>query len=61
MDLCDDGHEEIVYGGTKCPYCAVLKELAKAQEDFSDLEDSSADEIDELKEKVRELESKNAD
>lgn len=27
MEICSDGHEEIVYEGRKCPICELLAEL----------------------------------
>ena len=26
MNLCSDGHEEVVYEGQKCPVCEIVKE-----------------------------------
>ena len=32
MNLCDDGHEEVCFEGSKCPACPLIDKIA-AQED----------------------------
>ena len=44
MNLCDDGHDEVCYGGRKCPVCEVLKQ-----------NDDILKEIEDLQEQLREM------
>ena len=45
MEVCNRGHEEIVFDGLVCPFCEILDE-----------NDRLIDEIAELKEKIADLE-----
>jgi len=45
MEVCNRGHEEIVFDGLDCPFCKILDE-----------NDRLIDEIAELKEKIADLE-----
>jgi hypothetical protein len=68
MTLCRVDHDELVYDERRhdCPGCALVKqveiregEAAKWKSDYSDLEDglaTVAEELDEAKAKIRELE-----
>ena len=42
MEICEDGHEQIVWVRTRriddCPVCEVKKELAEANEKIAELE-----------------------
>ena len=58
MDICNDGHSEIVYDQRHCPLCEVLKELKDTENQIEKLEKDSdhyQDEIYSLEKKVKDL------
>ena len=54
MDICSDGHDEIVHTNHTCPLCAVLTELAVASATI----DARKDEAQEANRHVEYLEQK---
>lgn len=38
MNMCDDGHEEIVFTTKKCPLCDACNELDYAKAEIQDLQ-----------------------
>ena len=60
MDLCSDGHDEIVYtckgvfGGYDCPLCAAKKEIDEWEKEGSERDEK----ISELEYRIKELEDK---
>jgi hypothetical protein len=55
MDVCSDGHEEIVHEGRNCPTCAIVEENKELKEKVAELQtlldDAEAD-VSELTEKL---------
>lgn len=59
MEICHDGHSEIVHECFMCPFCAVLKEMADKDaeidrlglraEEYSDEAESLRSQVDDLK------------
>lgn len=59
MYTCDDGHDEIVYEGVKCPLCDLLEEHRDLDEQCEDLKKETEglkEEITSLKDELREIE-----
>jgi transcription initiation factor IIE alpha subunit len=52
MNLCSDGHEEIVHEGRTCPVCDKQEELDRAKQEIDDLES----EVQDLNRRIQELE-----
>ena len=48
MTLCDDGHDEVCYGGRNCPACELLKTISDNEDKIYSLEE----EVKELKERI---------
>ena len=38
MNLCGDGHEEIVYDGRRCPLCTAVARIAELEKEVENLE-----------------------
>lgn len=38
MDICGDGHEEIVYDTLKCPLCETLDEMEELEKTITNLQ-----------------------
>ena len=38
MNLCDNGHEEVVYAGQACPCCELLKENGELKDNIIDVD-----------------------
>lgn len=51
FEICDDGHDQIVYTGRKCPLCEAIKTSEDLTDSLKDLEEK----FDELKEKYDDL------
>ncbi len=58
MSICSDGHDEICFVDNKCPCCELKADRDKWKDKFSDLEDASAGEIEDLEDKIRVLEDR---
>lgn len=65
MNLCSDGHEEICYEANTCPLCYFIKEKDESERDLertiidlTDERDSLSRELDELKIRITELETR---
>lgn len=43
MNLCDSGHDEIVYDGRKCPFCEEIERSVRLEEEIADLKEQIAD------------------
>lgn len=43
MNLCDSGHDEIVYDGRKCPFCEEIERSQRLEEEVADLKDQIAE------------------
>lgn len=58
MKLCDDRHEEICYGGDKCPLCEELERIITLEAMIDDYREETSDlevELDELKEELSDV------
>lgn len=53
MNLCNDGHEEIVYEDGRCPLCATIQETDNTISDLNDEIHDLNEEIDKLTEQLR--------
>jgi len=53
MQICDDGHEEIVFTCRHCPACAAKLEIEQWEKDGYE----SVEKIKELEDKITELEA----
>lgn len=51
MNICDDGHDDVVYEGRYCPVCKMYEYMS---DDMQDLRD----EIKDLKEIIKDLENR---
>ena len=45
MNICSEGHDEIVYNGRVCPLCAEIKERQLEKDDLEDKIDEIRDVI----------------
>lgn len=40
MNLCAEGHEEIVYGKGKCPLCGALQTISGLEKELEELHEA---------------------
>ena len=57
MDLCSNGHEEVCFESNYCPACYVISEKVVEIKDQEADNDTLSRKIDELEEKIKDLES----
>lgn len=43
MNMCSDGHEEIVHEERRCPLCSKISDLESAEKTISDLQETIND------------------
>lgn len=56
MEVCSNGHDEIVYDSRNCPLCEMIEEKDEAEKLVEGLENKVADleaEIEEIREPLR--------
>ena len=54
MEICKNGHDEIIHNETWCPLCKANKEYSKLEEENQELEKI----VEELQKTIEEMEKK---